>query len=195
MTLKRTPITPDYFMILALDGELDTGSIPALCELTSKVLGEGSRHLIMELSQVNRCDTASLFTLPGIRQAIHHASGSLTLANPSHCVQAALSNSVLRDLLSVCRQCRELECNVTPVVSRRRLCRSWSRCIGGGVCRYSAKAPADRLAWLVGQSGVSPVSAGWESLAGADRSMSSLVAAQLASRFTASCEGEWGSAV
>jgi hypothetical protein len=36
MTLKRTPITPDYFMILALDGELDTGSIPALCELTSK---------------------------------------------------------------------------------------------------------------------------------------------------------------
>ena len=99
MTLERTPITPDYFMILALDGELDTGSIPALCELTSKVLGEGSRHLIMELSQVNRCDNASFFTLLGIRQAIHHAGGSLTLANPSHCVQAALSNSVLRDLL------------------------------------------------------------------------------------------------
>jgi hypothetical protein len=61
--------------------------------------------------------------------------------------------------------------------------------------RYSTKVAANRLAWLVGQSGVSPVSAGWESVVGADRSMSSLVAAQLASRFRASCVGEWGSAV
>ena len=45
------------------------------------------------------------------------------------------------------------------------------------------------------QSGVSAEPAGSESLAGADRSMSSLVAAQLASRFRASCEGDAGSAV
>jgi hypothetical protein len=40
-----------------------------------------------------------------------------------------------------------------------------------------------------------PQSAGSESLAGADGSMWSLVAAQLASRFRASCAGEAGSAV
>lgn len=99
MTLKRTPITPDYFMTLSLDGELDTGVIPALCELTSRVLSEGSRHLIMDLSQVSRCDNASFFTVLGIRQALHHAGGSLTLANPSRCVRLALARSVLRDLL------------------------------------------------------------------------------------------------
>ena len=99
MTLKRTPITPGYFMTLALTGELDTGSIPALCALTSKVLAEGSRHLIMDLSEVTRCDNASFFTLLGIRQAIHHAGGSLTLANPSTPVQDALAKSALRDLL------------------------------------------------------------------------------------------------
>ncbi|MFJ8826711.1 STAS domain-containing protein [Streptomyces sp. NPDC102467] len=99
MALKRTPITADYFMTLDLDGELDTGSIPALCELTSQVLAEGSRHLIMDLSAVTRCDEASFYTLLGIRQAIHHAGGSLTLANPSRCVHDALSRSVLQGQL------------------------------------------------------------------------------------------------
>lgn len=64
-----------------------------------------------------------------------------------------------------------------------------------GATPESLATSADRLAWLVVQSGVSPESAGWESLAGADRSMSSLPVAQLASRFRASCEGVWGSAV
>ncbi|MFG2794650.1 STAS domain-containing protein [Streptomyces sp. NPDC048419] len=99
MTLKRTPITPDYFMTLALTGELDSASIPALCELTSHVLTEGSRHLIMDLSAVTRCDHASLYVLLGIRQAIHHTGGSLTLANPGPPVQDALSQSPLRGLL------------------------------------------------------------------------------------------------
>ena len=64
-----------------------------------------------------------------------------------------------------------------------------------GYRRHSTNVAADQLAWLVYQSGVSPESAGWESLSGADRLMSSLVAAQLASRFRASCEGDAGSAV
>ncbi|MHC5264274.1 STAS domain-containing protein [Streptomyces sp. UC4497] len=99
LTLQRTPVTPGHFMTLAVAGELDTGSIPALCELTSQVLGEGSRHLIMDLSEVTRCDNASFFTLLGVREAAHHAGGSLTLANPSRCVRLALTHSVLRDLL------------------------------------------------------------------------------------------------
>jgi anti-anti-sigma factor len=99
MTLKRAPITPDHFMTLALTGELDNGSIPALCELTSNVLAEGSRHLVIDLSAVTRCDHASLYVLLGIRQAIHHAGGSVTLANPSPPVHHALSQSPLRDLL------------------------------------------------------------------------------------------------
>lgn len=99
LTLERTPVTPGHFMTLSVAGELDTGSIPALCELTSQVLGEGSRHLIMDLSEVTHCDNASFFTLLGIREAAHHAGGSLTLANPSPCVRLALTHSVLRDLL------------------------------------------------------------------------------------------------
>ncbi|MGW5868622.1 STAS domain-containing protein [Streptomyces sp. NPDC055239] len=99
MTLKRSPLTPDFFMTLALTGELDTDSIPALCELTSKVLTEGSRHLIMDLTGVTRCDDASLFTVLGIRQAVHHAGGSLILANPSPSVQNTLARSALRDQL------------------------------------------------------------------------------------------------
>ncbi|MGD6755703.1 STAS domain-containing protein [Streptomyces sp. BH105] len=99
LTLTRAPAAPGHVVILTLAGELDTGSIPALCELISQALGEGSRHLIMELSGVTRCDNASFFTLLGVRQAAHHAAGSLTLANPSPCVRLALSYSLLRDLL------------------------------------------------------------------------------------------------
>ncbi|WJV47195.1 STAS domain-containing protein [Streptomyces flavofungini] len=99
MGLTRTPTLPHYVMTLTLDGELDTRSTPALCALTSQVLAEGSRHLTLDLAAVTHCDNASLFTLLGIRQAIHHAGGSLTLANPSHVVQLALAHSNLRDRL------------------------------------------------------------------------------------------------
>ncbi|MGX1480601.1 UNVERIFIED_CONTAM: hypothetical protein RKD50_009409 [Streptomyces canus] len=54
-------------------------------------------------------------------------------------------------------------------------------------------ASTERASW-VDQSGVSVESAGWESSADVDGSMPSLVAAQLASRFRASWEGEAGSA-
>ncbi|MFZ3566955.1 STAS domain-containing protein [Streptomyces sp. BH097] len=104
LMLTRTPVVPSHSMTLTLAGELDTGSIPALCELISQVLGEGSRHLIIELSGVTRCDNASFFTLLGVRDAAHRATGSLTLANPSPCVRLALSYSLLRDLLP----CRDL---------------------------------------------------------------------------------------
>ncbi|MFF3493272.1 STAS domain-containing protein [Streptomyces sp. NPDC002795] len=114
MAVKRMPATPDYFMTLALDGELDTGSIPAFCELASQVLGEGSRHLIMDLSLVTRCDNGSFFTVLGIREAIHHAGGSLTLANPSRCVRLTLSRSVLRDRLPLHDLCAQERFDASP---------------------------------------------------------------------------------
>lgn len=99
MTLKRTPIAPGYFMTLALTGELDSGSINALCELTSNVLAEGSRHLVIDLSAATRCDESTLYKLLGIRQAIHCTGGSLVFANPSRAFQLTLSQSALRRLL------------------------------------------------------------------------------------------------
>ncbi|MFI0240383.1 STAS domain-containing protein [Streptomyces sp. NPDC016845] len=99
MAVRRTPDTPGFFMAFALTGELDTSSIPTLCDATSEVLAEGSRHLIMDLSAVTRCDNATFYTLLGMRDAIHQAGGSLTLANPSRCVETALSRSAVRDQL------------------------------------------------------------------------------------------------
>ncbi|MEU6387934.1 STAS domain-containing protein [Streptomyces sp. NPDC046939] len=99
MTVRRTPDTPGFFMAFALTGELDTGSICALCEATSQVLAEGSRHLFVDLSAVTRCDNATFYTLLGMRDALHQAGGSLTLANPSRCVADALSLSAVRDRL------------------------------------------------------------------------------------------------
>ncbi|WP_394428230.1 STAS domain-containing protein [Streptomyces sp. SGAir0957] len=99
MAVRRTPDTPGFFMEFALTGELDTGSIPVLCDATSTVLAEGSRHLFMDLSAVTRCDNATFYTLLGLRNALHQAGGSLTLANPSRCVADALSYSAVRDQL------------------------------------------------------------------------------------------------
>lgn len=88
-------------MVLTLDGELDTGSMTEVCDLISELLAEGSRHLLVDWSAVTRCDNASLYTLYGVRLAMHEAHGSLSLGNPSRSVQRALSCCPLKDRLSL----------------------------------------------------------------------------------------------
>ncbi|MEU6394818.1 STAS domain-containing protein [Streptomyces sp. NPDC046939] len=99
MSVSRTPDTPGYFMVLAVCGELDVRSVPTLCDLVSEVLAEGSRHLLVDLSAVTRCDNAALYTLSGVRQALHEMGGSLSLGNPSPSVQRALARKGVRTSL------------------------------------------------------------------------------------------------
>lgn len=85
-------------MTLHVSGELDSASIPALCDLVSVVLAEGSRHVTLVLCGVTRCDNASFYVLLGVRRALHHAGGSLSLRGSSANVRLAFESSPLRQV-------------------------------------------------------------------------------------------------
>lgn len=96
LTLRRVPAGPCFLMTLHVTGELDSASIPALCELVSVVLAEGSRHVTLVLYGVTQCDNASFYVLLGVRQALHQAGGSLSLSGSSTNLRLAFECSPLR---------------------------------------------------------------------------------------------------
>ncbi|MFE0103315.1 STAS domain-containing protein [Streptomyces sp. NPDC059009] len=98
LLLRRVPAGPCHSMTLYVTGELDSASVPVLCELVSVVLAEGSRHVTLVLHGVTQCDNASFYVLLGVRQALHHAGGSLSLSRPSTEVRLAFERSLLRQV-------------------------------------------------------------------------------------------------
>ncbi|MBT2401816.1 STAS domain-containing protein [Streptomyces sp. ISL-100] len=80
---------------LLLARELDGATVPRLCDTVVDVMADGKRHLVLDLSAITWCDNASLYTLLGIRSALQHADGSLTLSAASSAIRRALDRSGL----------------------------------------------------------------------------------------------------
>ncbi|MEV2253483.1 STAS domain-containing protein [Streptomyces sp. NPDC050147] len=99
LTILQSTAVDARSLTLTLTGELDSGTVAELCEITAQALARGQHHLVLDLSQITWCDNASLHTILGIRHAVHHAGGSLTLANPATPVLHALDGSALRHVL------------------------------------------------------------------------------------------------
>ncbi|MFH8410915.1 STAS domain-containing protein [Streptomyces sp. NPDC018019] len=78
---------------LQLVGELDVRTVRLLCEATVTHLKTGQRRLRLDLSGVTWCDDASLYTLLGIRSAVHAAQGHLELTAASETVDRALTRT------------------------------------------------------------------------------------------------------
>ncbi|WP_327352766.1 STAS domain-containing protein [Streptomyces sp. NBC_01304] len=108
LKVRSTSAKPGLYITFALSGELDSGSVSVLCNETSTAMAAGSRHVMLDLSRVTRCDNASLYTILGIRHALQHAGGSLTLTAPTVVVRDAVEGSGLGVLLTFTDQLEEL---------------------------------------------------------------------------------------
>ncbi|MDG4862804.1 STAS domain-containing protein [Streptomyces sp. T-3] len=106
LRITRTA-TEDGFVTVVLAGELDPGTLGALRDVVSGVFACHGKQLILDLTQINRCDDASLHALLGISQALRLARINLTLISPSQAVQQALDRTGLGDLLPLAALGRE----------------------------------------------------------------------------------------
>ncbi|WP_327668118.1 MULTISPECIES: STAS domain-containing protein [unclassified Streptomyces] len=82
-------------VILRLAGELDYLTAPTLCDTVARIMAAGHRHLFLDLSAIVWCDSASLYTLLGIRSALQDADGSLTVTAASPAIHHALDSTGL----------------------------------------------------------------------------------------------------
>ncbi|MFJ8955332.1 STAS domain-containing protein [Streptomyces sp. NPDC102381] len=83
-------------VVLQLAGELDYLTAPTLCDTVAHLMAAGHRHLFLDLSAITWCDNASLYTLLGIRTALQHADGTLTVTATSPAIRQALTRTGLR---------------------------------------------------------------------------------------------------
>ncbi|MFD7663737.1 STAS domain-containing protein [Streptomyces sp. NPDC059788] len=87
---------------LQLAGELDVRTVGLLREATVTHLKTGHRRLRLDLSGITWCDNASLYTLLGVRGAVHAAQGHLELTAASETVNRALARTGVGPRLHPC---------------------------------------------------------------------------------------------
>ncbi|MEU2791778.1 STAS domain-containing protein [Streptomyces sp. NPDC007100] len=87
---------------LQLAGELDVHTVSLLREATVTHLKTGHRRLRLDLSGITWCDNASLYTLLGVRGAVHAAQGQLELTAASETVDRALARTGVGPRLHPC---------------------------------------------------------------------------------------------
>lgn len=87
---------------LQLAGELDVHTVSLLREATVTHLKSGHRRLRLDLSGITWCDIASLYTLLGVRGAVHAAQGQLELTAASETVDRALARTGVGPRLDPC---------------------------------------------------------------------------------------------
>ncbi|MFZ3557165.1 STAS domain-containing protein [Streptomyces sp. BH055] len=89
LTLHHVSTEPQH-VSLRLAEELDYATVTTLCDTVADLMAHGIRHLLVDLSEITWCDSASLYTLLGIHSALQHADDSLALTTPSSATRRGL---------------------------------------------------------------------------------------------------------
>jgi anti-anti-sigma factor len=88
-------------LYLRLTGELDVDTAAGLRETLATLTSRSTAgRLVLDLSGITFCDTASLYTLRGVREALPLAGVEVLLVEPSTVVRVAAERAGLCGLLS-----------------------------------------------------------------------------------------------
>jgi anti-sigma B factor antagonist len=77
--LDELGVLDDGKVGLTLAGELDYGNSSALDERLQPIIEEGSAHLVLEVSELNFCDSAGLAVLIAAYRRLTRLGGDMTL--------------------------------------------------------------------------------------------------------------------
>jgi anti-sigma B factor antagonist len=82
--------TQDCF-IVRVKGELDLSTAPELRAELKRLIGEGAKHLLLDLRDVTFIDSSGLVVFIYVRRRLLQKEGSFALINPNAAVKKILS--------------------------------------------------------------------------------------------------------
>ncbi|WP_267593457.1 STAS domain-containing protein [Carbonactinospora thermoautotrophica] len=89
--------------VIAVEGEIDFTSASALRQQVSQLLGDRHRQLILDLAEVQRCDSAGLACLVAMFRQLREDGGSLHLVGVRPTVHRLLEITSLHTLFPIHR--------------------------------------------------------------------------------------------
>lgn len=90
MSLTITQKVHDQRPVLVLNGELDSGTAPALAEAALAIVDQGIRDVIIDTSGLTLCDSTGLSVFIQVAGRLRAQAGRLALVAPSDVVRRAL---------------------------------------------------------------------------------------------------------
>jgi anti-sigma B factor antagonist len=95
--LVLTTETEDDGSVIAIKGELDAYTAPAVEELISKLVSEHTTKIVLDLSETGFLDSSGLRAILTAHRRLASGQGSLTLRSPSEPVTRLLEITGLTD--------------------------------------------------------------------------------------------------
>jgi anti-sigma B factor antagonist len=88
--------------VIALIGEVDVANTGQVREAALKLLSDGVKGLVVDLSGTEYMDSAGLGTLIGLRKRLKEVGGALAIAGPRPRVNRLFEITGLNQILSIC---------------------------------------------------------------------------------------------
>jgi anti-sigma B factor antagonist len=99
MSLSLNSEPRDEVTVISVSGELDLVTAPKLAELTGRLLEQGHRRLVSDLSGLAFCDSTGLAVFVRTKNRMDQQGGRMSLAAPSTIVYRVLEVSGLLEVL------------------------------------------------------------------------------------------------
>jgi anti-sigma B factor antagonist len=80
MPLSLTHEEHGRYAVVAIDGELDLATAPALADLTERLIDGGATNLILDAEKLSFCDSSGLGVLVRIANRLEPVAGRLLVA-------------------------------------------------------------------------------------------------------------------
>lgn len=87
--------------VLALTGEVDVSNTPQVREAGLKLLADGAKKLVVDLSATDYMDSAGLGTLVGLLKRLKEAGGAMAIAGPQPRVNRLFQITGLNQIFSI----------------------------------------------------------------------------------------------
>lgn len=91
----------EWTALVQLAGEMDMASTPRAKEVMNELLGQGVRHLIVNLHGIDYLDSTALGALVGTMRRAREQGGELHLVNPSNRVRRLFEITRLTSAFSI----------------------------------------------------------------------------------------------
>jgi anti-anti-sigma factor len=87
--------------VLALDGDLDLVTAPALADAALELIEAGAQHVVIDAGSLSFCDSSGLSAFVRIANRLEPQGGKLAIAGPQPIVRRVLEVSGLTELFLV----------------------------------------------------------------------------------------------